>query len=58
MKDLSIMTDEERIFYISKRKYAAEWRKKNPDKVKTHTKKFYLKQIKKSMSDSATSDME
>ena len=58
MKDLSIMTEKDRNFYLAQRKYKAEWRKKNSDKVKAHMKKFYLKQMEKFMLDAATSDIE
>lgn len=52
------MTEEDRNFYLAQRKYKAEWRKKNSDKVKAHMKKFYLKQMEKFMLDAATSDIE
>lgn len=57
MKDLSVMTIEQRNFYLAKRAYAAEWRKKNREKLKEYQRNFYLKQgKKKSMSETPISD--
>lgn len=57
MKDLSVMTIEQRAFYLAKRAYAAEWRKKNREKINEYQKNFYLKQAEKtSMSDTPISD--
>ena len=46
MKDLSVMTVEQRNFYLAKRAYAAEWRKKNREKINEYQRNFYLKQEK------------
>ena len=57
MKDLSVMTIEQRAFYLAKRAYAAEWRKKNREKLNEYQRNFYLKQgEKKSMSETPKSD--
>lgn len=57
MKDLSVMTIEQRAFYLARRAYAAEWRKKNREKINEYQKNFYLKQAEKvSMSDTPISD--
>lgn len=51
------MTIEQRAFYLAKRAYAAEWRKKNREKINEYQKNFYLKQAEKiSMSDTPISD--
>lgn len=51
------MTIEQRNFYLAKRAYAAEWRKKNREKLKEYQRNFYLKQgKKKSMSETPISD--
>lgn len=51
------MTIEQRAFYLAKRAYSAEWRKKNREKINEYQKNFYLKQAeKKSMTVTSTTD--
>lgn len=45
MKNLELLTEKEKAFYLAKRAYAARWRKKNADRIKEYQEKFYLKQV-------------
>ena len=57
MKNLELLTEKEKAFYLAKRAYAARWRKKNADRIKEYQENFYLKQVaEQSVSENSTND--
>lgn len=43
MRDLSKMTEQEKIAVLARREYMRQWRKKNPTKQKEYTERYFAK---------------
>lgn len=57
LKNLELLTEKEKAFYLAKRAYATRWRKKNADRIKEYQENFYLKQVtEQSVSENSTND--
>lgn len=43
MKDVNHLTEQEKAIVLAKREYMRQWRKKNPQKQKEYTDRYFAK---------------